>query len=320
LDLGGLGEADSVAALVPWRGELYAIPMYSPGLYRFDAPGRWAWCGSPGRRLLALGVHDGALYGAGNDHADVDSAIAQTAAGIVVPAQSAEGGGGVFRYDGDSWTSLGMQRDTTQVYSIETFDGAMHIGTWPTGLVYRHGSEAGWTSTGRLGDETEVMNLLAFGGALYGGTLPKAQVFRHDGPGRWTEVGRVDATPDVLYRRAASMAVHRGRLIVGTLPSGRVHAMRVGMAVSAGRPLRPGVHDIAAVRRGSTLELHVDGARIAAETDGSGGVLDLHEPLDLQRAHGPRMAFGGELLDLRVTDRALAPEETAAVLGVRHEG
>src|SRR5919112_2037906 len=67
-DLGQLGDGDSVAGLVPWRGNLYAIPMYSDGLYRLEEPGRWEWCGSPGRRLLALGVHDGALYGAGNDH------------------------------------------------------------------------------------------------------------------------------------------------------------------------------------------------------------------------------------------------------------
>ncbi|HUQ44468.1 MAG TPA: LamG-like jellyroll fold domain-containing protein, partial [Candidatus Limnocylindria bacterium] len=311
-DLGGLGDADSVAALVPWNGDLYAIPMYSAGLYRMDAPGRWTWCGSPGRRLLALGVHDGALHGAGNDHVDVASAIAQTAAGIVVAAESPEGGGGVFRYaGGESWASLGLQRDTTQVYSIETFDGAMHIGTWPTGLVYRHAGGTSWESTGRLGDETEVMNLLAFGGSLYGGTLPKAQVFRMDGPDAWSEIGRVDATPDVLYRRAASMAVHRGTVVVGTLPSGRVHAMRVGAAVTGGQPVTAGEHDIAAVRRGPTLDLYLDGVLLASETAPDGTILDLGEAADLQRGNGPRTRFGGELLDIEVMDRALSPEDVA---------
>jgi hypothetical protein len=37
--------------------------MYSEGLFRLEEPGDWRWCGSPGRRLLALGVHGGALYG-----------------------------------------------------------------------------------------------------------------------------------------------------------------------------------------------------------------------------------------------------------------
>jgi hypothetical protein len=297
-DLGRLGDADSIAGLVPWRGDLYAIPMYSEGLYRFDAPGSWAWCGTPGRRLLALGVHDGALYGAGNDHADVDSAIAQTAAGIVVPARSAEGGGGVFRYDGgEAWTSLGLQAGTTQVYSIETFGGAMWIGTWPNGLVYRHEGTERWTPWGRLGEETEVMNLLAFGGDLLAGTLPRAQVFRMAGRDTWTEIGRLDRTPDVLYRRAASMAVHRGRLVVGTLPSGRVHALHMGLAVSSGAPIAPGRHDVLAVRRGSTLELHVDGTLVRSETDAAApldlGVLPAASP------GGPRSPFAGDVLDLR---------------------
>jgi hypothetical protein len=73
-DLGQVGDADSVAGIVPFGGDLYAIPMYSEGLYRLEPDGGgWAWCGSPGRRLLALGVHAGSLYGAGNDHADVAS-------------------------------------------------------------------------------------------------------------------------------------------------------------------------------------------------------------------------------------------------------
>jgi hypothetical protein len=331
-DLGRLGEAgsvpagsdtaDSVAAIVPWHGDLYAIPMYQEGLYRLEDRGGWAWCGSPGRRLLALGVHDGTLYGAGNDHADVVSAIAQTAAGLVVPARSAAGGGGIFRYDGgDAWTSLGMQPETTQVYSIETFGGAMHIGTWPTGLVYRYGGGKRWESTGRLGDETEVMNLLAFGGSLYGGTLPKAQVFRMDGADVWTDVGRVDRTPDARYRRAASMAVHRGQVVIGTLPSGRVHAMRVGLAVSTGRAVEAGTHDVVAVRRGATVELYLDGALMASETDPRGEVLDLGALPDVLAGGGPRAGFRGRVRALEVGPGAPSAADIAAVpAGSRRSG
>jgi hypothetical protein len=316
-DLGRLGAADSVAALVPFGGDLYAIPMYTEGLYRLVEPGRWAWCGSPRRRLLALGVHDGALYGAGNDHADVASAIAQTAAGIVVPARSAEGGGGVFRYDGgESWTSLGLQRDTTQVYSIEMFDDAMHVGTWPTGLVYRHETQGGWASCGRLGEETEVMNLLAFNGALYAGTLPHAQVFRMDGPGAWAEVGRLDQTPDVLYRRAASMAIHDGALVVGTLPSGRVHAMRAGSAVSTGRAVGPGSHHVAAVRAGAALRLYVDG-RLAASRTEPAGVLDLGDLPPLTVGGGPRAGFAGDIREPRLALEAVDDQEVARLAADR---
>ncbi len=170
-----LDGADSIAGLVPFAGELHAIPMYSEGMFRLAADGTWSSCGSPGRRLLVLAVYAGALYGAGNDHVDDASAIAQTAAGIVVPARSPEGGGAVFRYDPESgWTSLGMQPDTTQVYSIETYGDRLHIGTWPHGIVFRH-AHGQWEACGQVGDETEVMNLLAFNGKLYAGTLPGAR-------------------------------------------------------------------------------------------------------------------------------------------------
>lgn len=318
MDMGRLGDADSVAGLVPFGGELYAIPMYSEGLYRFIEPGRWEWCGSPGRRLLALGVHGGALYGAGNDHADVVSAIAQTAAGIVVPQRSPEGGGGIFRYQGGtSWTSLGLQPDTTQVYSIETYDGVMHVGTWPNGIVYRRLPEGEWRSRGRLGEESEVMNLLAFNGLLYAGTLPRAQVFRMESPGAWTEVGRLDWTPDVLYRRAASMAIHRGRLVVGTLPSGHVHAMRVGQSVSSGRAVPPGDHHVAAVRRGPTLELYLDGTLLAEERDAAGAILDLGELPELTAGRGPRAPFAGQVADAVIHGEAIDAWEIARLAGVR---
>jgi hypothetical protein len=317
-DLGRLGDADSVAALVPFADELYAIPMYSEGLFRLVEPGRWAWCGSPGRRLLALGVHAGALYGAGNDHADVASAIARTAAGIVVPARKAEGGGGVFRYEGgESWTSLGLQPDTTQVYSIETFDGAMHIGTWPKGLVFRREADDAWASCGRLGEETEVMNLLAFNGALYAGTLPRAQVFRMDAPGAWVEIGRLDHTPGVLYRRAASMAVHDGALVVGTLPSGRVHAMRAGSAVSTGRAVGPGSHHVAGVRAGPTLSLYVDGRLAASRTDPAGRVLDLGELPAPTVGGGPRAPFAGEVRHWRLALEASDADEVSRLASGR---
>ena len=71
-DLGQLPDADSIAGLVPYAGTLYATPLYSQGVYRMERPGEWRSVGTPGRRLLALGVHGGHLYGAGNDHVHVE--------------------------------------------------------------------------------------------------------------------------------------------------------------------------------------------------------------------------------------------------------
>ena len=322
-DMGQLDGADSVTALVTFGGSLYAAPMYQEGLFRFDGPGAWTRCGSPGRRLLALGVHAGALYGAGNDHAQVDSAIAMTKAGVVVPAREATGGGGVFRYDGgEGWTSRGLQPDTTQLYSIETYGGRMYVGTWPTGQVFRARDldavgDAGWESTGRLGSETEVMNLQPYNGMLYAGTLPLAQVYRYDGDDAWTLLATLDGTPDVRYRRAASMVVFGGRLFVGTLPSAHVHSIRAGSVASNDRSLPVGWHHVAGVRRGGSAALYVDGILAArgagVVTDGGSG--DIDAPLVI--GGGSRSGFDGELAHVRIWDRALDDGEVVEAATLR---
>jgi hypothetical protein len=313
VDTGGLEGADSIAGLVPFGGSLYAIPMYSEGLFRMDAPGTWRWCGSPGRRLLALGAHAGAFYGAGNDHAHVDSAVAMTRAGVVVPAREASGGGGVFRYDGgERWTTRGLQPSTTQVYSIETYGGRMYIGTWPTGLVFRAddldaAGEARWVSVGRLGDDTEVMNLQAYNGMLYGGTLPGARLYRYDGDEQWRVVATVDDTPDVLYRRAASLVLFGGELFVGTLPSAHVHSMQAGAVASHGRSLGAGWHHLAGARDGRRVTLYVDGAAVGTAEGRIGGPLVPGPGTPLVLGGGPRADLEGELADARLWDEALGP-------------
>lgn len=312
-DCGALDGADSIAALVPFGGDLHAIPMYSEGVFRLLETGGWTSCGTPGRRLLALGAHAGALYGAGNDHADVVSAIAQTAAGIVVPQRAPEGGGGVFRHDGGTtWTSLGLQPDTTQVYSIETYDGGLHVGTWPRGLVYRHRGDTEWDSCGHVGDETEVMNLVAYNGKLYAGTLPGAEVHRLDEDG-WQIVGTLDRTPDVLYRRAASMVAFGGQLYCGTLPSGTVHSMEAGLVATHDRALPAGWHHIAAVRDGPAVALYVDGALVDRRTgDGELASADGATASTLVLGGGPRASLEGELATVRLFGRALAGDEVAS--------
>lgn len=318
-DMGALEGADSIAGLVPFGGSLYALPMYTEGLFRMAGPGDWQWCGTPGRRLLALGAHAGSFYGAGNDHAHVESAIAMTKAGVVVPARETSGGGGIFRYDGgDRWTARGLQPDTTQVYSIETYGDRMYIGTWPTGLVFRAQDldatgDAEWVPVGRLGDDTEVMNLQAYNGMLYGGTLPGAHLYRYDGDERWQVVGTVDATPDVRYRRAASMVVFGGQLFVGTLPSARVHSLRAGAVASHDRSLTPGWHHLAGVRQGGRVTLFVDGVAVSTTESVVEGVLDPAPGTPLILGGGPRSSLEGELADVRLWDRALDATTLAVI-------
>jgi hypothetical protein len=85
--------------------------------------------------------------------------------------------------------------------------GALYVGTWPRGRVYRYAGGQQWTNAGRLGEELEVMGMAVYNGQLYAGTLPLAEVYRSDGDTRWTLTGRLDRTPAVRYRRAWSLAV-----------------------------------------------------------------------------------------------------------------
>ena len=68
---GRLPGADSISGFAVQGGALYATALYQRGVHRYDGKNRWVSCGDPGRRLLALGVFDGHLFGAGNDHVNI---------------------------------------------------------------------------------------------------------------------------------------------------------------------------------------------------------------------------------------------------------
>ena len=281
--------ADSCAGMAVFRGELYAIPLYSQGVFRYQGGDRWEHCGTPGRRMMSLGVFNGHLYGAGN-----------------------EGGesGGVFRYAGGSdWVHAGGQQGVSQVYSFAAHNGRLHAGTWPEGKVFRDDGDDPWTCVGRLGEELEVMAMAVFNGKLYAGTLPLGQVYRYDGGDTWTLTGQLDTTPDVKYRRVWSMAVYRGRLFAGTLPSGLVYALQAGANVTHDHELAPGWRRLAAVRTEGRLELHVDGVRVATSAACDASAFDLSTDQPLRIGAGAIDTFNGRIRDLRLYRRALAEDE-----------
>jgi hypothetical protein len=295
---------DSVAAMAVHRGALYAIPLYSEGLFRHDGHDggtAWTFCGTPGRRLMALAVFGGHLYAAGNE------------------------GGGVFRYGGGEgaaarWVPCGVPAGASQVYSFAVYGGRLHAGTWPEGRVFRYdggeGVAARWRDCGRLGGELEVMGMLAYNGQLYAGTLPLAEVYRYAGGATWERTGRLDWTPDVRYRRAWSMAVYQGQLFCGTLPSGRVFALRAGLSVTHDHELPPGWRHLAAVREAGRLRLYVDGQLVAASRRPGPSALDVSNDRPLTIGSGPHAPLRGRLADLRVYRRALSEEDVAALAAV----
>lgn len=287
---GTLDNPEAIFGLVNYRGALYASSMYDPpGVYRYEGGTTWKSCGHSGGRIAAMTVHRGNLYGSGYD--------------VEFP--------GVYRYaGGEEWENCGAPPGVTQSYSFAQHFGEMYLGTWPGGRVFRYDGDMGWEDTGRLGEEEEVMGMAVYNGKLYGGTLPLAEVYRYDGDGTWTTTGRLDHTPDMRYRRAWSMAVYQGKLYCGTLPSGHVYSISAGACVTHDRGLAPGWRSVVAVRRGSRIELHVDGAEVA-RNEADAAQLDLAGETPLRIGFGAHDYFNGAMKDLRWYNRALSPEEIA---------
>ena len=185
----------------------------------------------------------------------------------------------------------------------------MCVGTWPNGLVYRYNSSNTWTSLGRLGDETEIEGMVVYNGKLFAGTLPLARVYRYDGGSTWNYTGNLDLTPDAKYRRVWPLAVYNGKLFAGTLPSGHVYSLKAGECVTHDKQLRPGWRHVAAIRKGSVLELYVDGRRVAHSSAFNPRDYDLSNTQPLRIGFGEHDYFNGRMKDLRIYDRALQEVE-----------
>ena len=147
--------------------------------------------------------------------------------------------------------------------------------------------------------------------------MPLAQVYRYDGGERWTLTGRLDETPDAKYRRVWTMAVYRGRLYCGTLPSGRVHALEAGRCASMDTELAPGWHHLAGVRERDRLKPYVDGKLAAESSSFEPADYDLSNGVPLSIGVGPQDHFRGLIRDLRLVRGALGPAEVAGLFSER---
>lgn len=286
-DCGQLPNTEAIGGLTVFRGRLYASSLYKPaGFFRYESDGQWTSCGTPdGRRVVALGCWNGHLYATSYD------------------------GGFVFRYDGDTWTDCGQLADNTQTYSFAVYQGRLHVGTWPSGRVYRFEDINQWTDTGRLGEELEVMGMLVHNGRLLAGTLPLAEVYEMESTPAWKKLTRLDHTPDVRYRRAWTMAEYRGQVFCSTLPSGKVHSFEAGRNVAAGRTLAPGWHHVAAIRSGRQLQLWVDGQLSAESRTFNPDDYDLRTSAPLRIGFGQSDVFRGQLSEVRLYNRSLKASE-----------
>jgi hypothetical protein len=320
-DIGAPGKNCRVNSLASFNGQLYAAAFnidYSgsaePGrCYVYEGGQKWRSCGEFKGWPHAMAVNDGQLFAA-------------------YPQ------GEVFAYDGQSWTPLGNPHgsfdECNQIHSLGVYRGELYEGSWPKGkvAVWRDGK---WIDLGQLGDSTEVVALTAYNGCLYAGSIPRAEVFRLDPGDQWTSIRRLFDPPgfepapvgsgakDVQdWTRASSLAVYQGKLFASTATCyreminpavsgdtrGEVHAYSAGAAVSLDRDMQPGWRRVAAVRRGGTLKLYVDG-RVAATMESDGEPLDVSNDAPLLIGFGPQAHFSGKIREVRLYNRALDGDE-----------
>jgi hypothetical protein len=296
VDCGQLPGTEAVGGLAVFRGELYATSLYKPaGFFRYEGGDRWTTLPLPSGpeaktggivplRVEALGVHEGHLYASSYD------------------------GGHVYRFDGARWTDCGLVGDNTQTYSFTRFDAALHVGTWPSGRVYRFEDLNRWTDIGRLGEEKEVMGMLVPNGRLLAGSLPLAEVYSYEGGTDWKLTGRLDLTPDVTYRRAWTMAEHGGEVFCSTLPSGKIFACSFGKQVQWGHAMPGGWQHLAAVKSSGRLALYLNGKEVAASDLSGEQPYDLSSAAPLCIGTGTTGPFNGSLRDVRLYHKALEPD------------
>ncbi len=320
-DLGAPGKNCRVNSLASFNGKLYAAAFniyYSkpaePGhCYVYEGGKSWRECGEFQGWPHAMTVNDGRLFAA-YPH------------------------GQVFAYDGSSWKNLGNPhgslQECNQIHSLGVYRGELYEGSWPKGkvAVLRDGN---WIDLGQLGDATEVIALTVYNGGLYAGSIPRAEVFRLGADNNWTSTGRLFDPPGFEpapvgsgakevqdWTRASSLAVYQGKLFASTatcyremihppLPNearGTVYAYAAGAGVSLDRDLGAGWKRVAAVRRGSTLSLFVDG-KLAAKSETHGAPLDVSNDKPLLIGTGPQAPFAGKIREVRLYGRALDEAE-----------
>ncbi|MGL4553532.1 MAG: hypothetical protein ACRC33_20390, partial [Gemmataceae bacterium] len=221
-DEGRPGTAVLAFALAVHDGHLYAgtggnAKGEAGRVYRHDGPGKWADCGAPDKcnAISALAVHRGHLYAASSKYRFAGSSLPEST--------NAFNGGGVFRHlGGDRWAEVGRLPDTEGVGGLVVFDGRLYASSLyrPAGF-FRYESDGKWTSL-PVPDGKRVESLGVFNGHLWASSYDGGRVYRYDGTA-WKDFGLLgDNTQTYSY------AAHRGRLCVGTWPSGRAYRLGDG--------------------------------------------------------------------------------------------
>ncbi len=311
-DCGQPGECRRLFGLASYRGRLF-VTAEDGRCYVHDGKQTWTVCGRFPNYAHPMGVHGDRLY-----------------AGVLNPA-------GIWEYDGSTWKPLGNPQGSeercNQIHAIGVYRSKLHVTTWPEGHVLRLDPNGKWTDCGRLGDAMEINGLVVYNGKLYGGSIPRAEVFRYEAEGQWTSVGQFLKPANYSFKdstewaRVTSLTVYAGKLFasMGSCTSshldapadfrGKVFALQQGQCISYDRDIGPGWKHIAAIRRGSRLEIYVDGSRVSQSPAWTGSPVDLENGASLRIGMGETAHFRGRMQDVRAYNRSLKPAELQALAG-----
>lgn len=292
------GKALGVGGLAVFNGKLYATSLYraGKGLYRYEGDGHWGYCGKyNNQRPVHLSVFNGHMYLGSFDYK-----------------------AGISRYDNEKeFIWCGTPQNVWQIYGFMAYQGRLHVSTWPRSEVFFYEGKTNWKSCGRLGNEWESMGMMVYNGKLYAGSLPLAKVFRYDGNKVWTSIRRLDFTPDkylnpnprLRMRRVYSMAVFKGKLYCGLLPSGKVKSIEAGKSVTYDYELEPGWRHVVGVKKVKRIYLYVDGKMVASSSKLDPDNYDITTSTPLYIGFGQHDYFNGKMHDVRMYHRALTESE-----------
>jgi len=371
VDCGRLGNSKTtgVGPMIVHDGNLYATTGtydwtrvkeggYDFGrVYRYEGGTKWTDCGQPGDnlRLPTMASFQGKLYvGGGNERSGIfvyeggqtwgvsKEFPVETPRRLFPHAMGVHDGklfvgfpADVYTFDGNKWTYAGNPVGSTQVHSLEVYQGNLYAGTWPEAKIGRYLGGEDWEYCGRVGEDgTEVNALTVYNGKFYAGSIPRAEACRYEGsesstllrrffsPPDWKPVPVSSPLPDAReqlkqWTRLTSLTAYKGKLFA-TIASctsseldapidvrGKIFSIEAGKCVSYDDDLGSGWKHLSAVREGDRLKLYVDGRLVATSTSFRPADYDLSNDQPLRIGFGEMDYFSGMIKEVRIYRKAL---------------
>ncbi|MBP1990099.1 LamG domain-containing protein [Paenibacillus eucommiae] len=207
-----------IAGLVVYKGQLYASMADALTnedackVYRYEGEGRWTDVGRVGkdprtRSVQAMIVHDGELY--------VGTGVwdwTKMYAALCGPTR-------LFRYVKDNeWEDCGMFGKGQTTISLASYQGKIYTGD-DRGQCFSYDGKGKWEFCGQIGvggHDDRLDSMTVWRDRLYGCT--HSDVWLYEGGRTWKRISQQPLMQNQLHK----IHVHRGELLVGTWPDGKI--------------------------------------------------------------------------------------------------